>query len=421
MKNKSVVRIVAIAVVCSILSFFVGYFVSVGTLVTWQNMFMRPLSDWFKPQKAIFFDQDSIDSSNIEAFNKVKDIIETRYYEPVDANTLFTSAIKGLAQGPGDPYTVYYDPDEMKQFLEDTSGNYVGIGISVAMDENSILTVAEVFPNSPAKAAGIQTGDKIVKVDNEDVTGIKDADLIVKRIKGAPGTSVKITVYRTSTNEYLDLVMKRQSINVSYISSEMLQDNVGYVRIKQFDSDIAVDFANQVNSLLAKGAKGLVFDLRNNPGGDYQEVVKICDMLLPKGLIVYVQDRNGNRKEEYSDENELKVPMAVLVNGYSASASEIMSAALHDFGKGILVGTKTYGKGLVQQIDTDFTNGGGLKYTIARYYTPAGVCIQGTGIQPDKEVQLDEKFKYTSIDEIPHDQDNQLKAAVGEVLKKIAP
>lgn len=418
MKNKSIIKIVAIVILCSVISFFIGYYASVINLVSWNNMIMRPLA-WFRPQEAIFLDKNSVDPNNVDALNSVKNILETRYYKPLNMNDLISSAIKGLAEGTGDPYTVYYDPEEMQKFLEDTSGHYVGIGISVNMDENSILTVAEVFPDSPAKASGIRNGDKIVKVDNEDVTGIKDADLIVKKIKGAQDTNVKLTVYRTDVNDYMDFTIKRQAINVSYISSEVLDNNIGYIRIKQFDNDIAADFMNHANALIAKGIKGLVIDLRNNPGGDYREVVNICDMILPKGLIVYVQDRNGNRKEEFSDENELNLPISVLVNGNSASASEIMSAALHDYGKGVLVGTKTYGKGLVQQIDTDFANGGGLKYTIARYYTPSGVCIQGIGIEPDVLVELDEKFKYTSIDDIPHDQDNQLRVAIDEVMKKM--
>lgn len=419
MKNRSVIKLTAIVVVCSVVSFFIGYFVSVGTLVSWRNVFLRPLGDWFRPQQAIFLDKDDIDPDNIEAFNTVKDILQTRFYEPVDINEMFNYAIKGLAQGTKDLYTVYYDPEEMKQFLEDTTGNYVGIGVSVSMDENSLLTVAEVFPDSPAKEAGIRIGDKIVKVDDEDVTMIKDAELIVKRIKGARDTVVKITVYRPDASDYIDYVMTRRAINVSYIFSEMLENNIGYIRIKQFDNDIARDFAKHLDLLIAHGARGLVIDLRNNPGGDYQEVVRICDMLLPRGLIVYVQDRDGNRSEEYSDERELNMPISVLVNGYSASASEIMSAALKDYGKGVLVGTKTYGKGLVQQIETGFANGGGLKYTIARYYTPSGACIQGTGIEPDIEIEMIEEYKYTSIDDIPHNKDNQLKAAVDEVMRQL--
>lgn len=417
--KKLLLKIIVIILVCSALSFFAGYFVSVGTLVSWDNMMSRPLTGWFKQQYALFFDEDEIDIENIEAFNRVKDVLATRYYKTLDINALFTGAIKGLAEGTEDPYTVYYDPEEMKKFMEESSGNYEGIGVLVSMDENYLLTVAEVFPGSPAKEAGIQKGDKIVKVDDEDVTVIRDVDIIVKKIKGAPGTIVKITVYREGARDYIDFDVTRQAINVSYISSEMLEDKIGYIRIKQFDNDISQDFRNHLNSLLAQEAKGLVIDLRDNPGGDYREVVKICDMLLPSGLIVYVEDRDGNRKEEYSDSNYVDIPISVLVNGYSASASEILSAALKDYGKGTLVGTRTFGKGLVQQIDMRFANGGGLKYTVARYFTPSGKHIHDVGVEPDVEVALDEAFKTTSIDDIPHDKDNQLQAAISEVKKKM--
>jgi len=421
MKDKSlIIKITAIILICSALSFFAGYFVSVGTLVSWENVLARPISGWFRQQYALFFDEDEVDIENIEAFNRVKDLLMSRYYKPVDVNALLERAIKGLAEGVDDPYNVYYNPEEMKQFMEESSGNYQGIGVLVSMDENYLLTVSEVFPDTPAKEVGIKKGDKIVKVDGEDVTAIRDADIIVKKIKGPPGTVVKITVFREDIMDYIDFDITRQTINVSYISSRMLDDKIGYIRIKQFDNDISQDFRNHMNSLLAQGMKGLVIDLRDNPGGDYHEVVKICDMLLPKGLIVYVEDRFGGRREEVSDSNHVDIPMSVIINGYSASASEIMSGALKDYGKAVIVGTKSFGKGLVQQIDMRFINGAGLKYTIARYFTPSGVSIQDAGgVEPDIEVVLDEEFKNTSLDDIPAEKDNQLQAAIAEVRKQI--
>ncbi|NLW02431.1 MAG: S41 family peptidase [Clostridiaceae bacterium] len=419
MRNKAlIIKITVIILLCSTLSFFAGYFVSVGTLVSWKNVMTRPITGWFKQQYALFFNEDEVDIVNIEAFNRVKDLLLSRYYKPVDINALLEGAVKGLAEGVEDPYTVYYNPEEMKKFMEESSGNYEGIGVLVSMDENYLLTVAEVFPETPAKEAGIKKGDKIVKVDQEDVTSIRDPDDIVKKIKGPPGTMVKITVFREEIKDYIDFDLTRQTINVSYISSRMLDDNIGYIRIKQFDNDISQDFRNHLNSLLAEGMKGLVIDLRDNPGGDYNEVVKICDMLLPSGLIVYVEDRYGNRREEFSDSNFVDIPMSVLINGYSASASEIMSAALKDYQKAVLVGTKTFGKGLVQQIDVRFPNGAGLKYTIAKYLTPSGLSIQDVGVEPDIEIMLDAEFRNTSIDDIPIEKDNQLQAAISEVRKK---
>ncbi len=419
MRDKRFAWILTLVLVCTVFAFMFGYLFSVVRMVSWEVFITKPIGEWFQPQYALFFNEDQVNVKDIQAYNRVKNILDTRYYEPVDFNAALSTSIKGLSAGLKDPYTVYYTPDEMKQFLEDTSGHYVGIGVSVHMDENYLLTVADVFADSPAKEAGILKNDKIVKVNNEDVTPIKDADLIVKKIKGNPGSKVRVTVFRPDLRDYLDFELERRSINVSYISSEVLDNKIGYIHIKQFDDDIAGDFEKELNDLIAKGIKGLVIDVRDNPGGDYSQVVKIADRIVPKGLIVYTEDRQKRKDEEFSDARELNMPLSILVNGYSASASEILAACVKDYGKGILVGKKTFGKGLVQAIDTRFTNGGGLKYTVARYFTPSGKSIHGEGVMPDIEVEINEKFKTTSIEDIPHNEDAQLKIAVEEIMKKI--
>lgn len=419
MKNRQIARTVSLIFICSVFVFLFGYFFSVIKMVSWDVFTTKAPWEWVKPQYALFFNEDEVDIKDVQAFNRVKNILDTRYYEEVNFDDALETSIKGLSAGLKDPYTMYYTPEEMKQFLENTSGNYVGVGVSVHMDENYLLTVADVFAGSPAKQAGILKNDKIVKVDNEDVTQIKDADLIVKKIKGPPGTKVRINVFRQDSNEYKDFELERRQINISYISSEMLPDEIGYIQIKQFDDDIANDFEKQLNNLITQGAKGLVIDLRDNPGGDYNQVVRIADRIVPKGIIVYTEDRQKRKDEEFSDARELNIPLSILVNGYSASASEILSACVQDYDKGTIVGTKTFGKGLVQAIDTRFENGGGLKYTIARYFTPSGKCIHGEGVMPDIEVMLNEEFKSTAIEDIPHKEDAQLKIAIEEVVKKI--
>ncbi|MGI6122627.1 MAG: S41 family peptidase [Acetivibrionales bacterium] len=416
MRRRQKILFSVILPICFVAVFFLGYFFSVVNLMSWNVFRSRPIKEWFKQQNAIYFDADEVDARNIEAFNKVKNVLENKYYEEVDFNDAFSGAIKGLSAGVNDPYTVYYTPEEMKSYLEGVSGNYVGIGVSVHMDENYLLTVADVFANSPAKEAGLLKNDKIVKVDNEDVTTIKDADLIVKKIKGIPDTKVRITIYRPSEGEYKDIELIRRVINISWISSEVLDNDIGYIHIKQFDDDIYRDFETHLNELMSKGIKGLVIDLRDNPGGSYYQVARIADRIVPKGLVVYTEDRNKNRNEQFSDDRELEIPLAILVNGYSASASEILAACVQDYNKGIIVGTKTFGKGLVQEIDINFTNGGGIKYTKARYFTPSGKSIHGEGVMPDVEVPLSEEFNTTSIEDIPHDKDNQLKAAIEEVM-----
>lgn len=370
------------------------------------------------PKYTIQFSQD-VSRENIINFNQVKSMLIKNYYQPVDENVLLEGAIQGMAEAMKDPYTVYYTPDQMKDFREKAEGTYVGIGVTVFMDEDEILTVNETFAGSPAKAVGMRIGDKIVKVDGEDVTALKDSDLIVQKIRGVPDTHVEVIVYRPEINDYITFDIVRQVINLVYIESEMLEDNIGYVQLKLFDEDMAMDFANHVNTLIRGGAKGLIIDLRNNPGGDYSQVVRMADMLVPSGLIVYTEDRSGRRQEERSDANELKLPMIVLINEYSASASEILSAAIKDYKKGTIIGKTTFGKGLVQQV-IELEGGAGLKVTISRYYTPSGVCIHGIGVTPDIEVENDEQYQYYSVEDIPEGEDKQLARAIEEVNRLIS-
>ncbi len=370
------------------------------------------------PKYTIQFSQD-VSRENIINFNQVKSMLIKNYYQPVDENVLLEGAIQGMAEAMKDPYTVYYTPDQMKDFREKAEGTYVGIGVTVFMDEDEILTVNETFAGSPAKAVGMRIGDKIVKVDGEDVTALKDSDLIVQKIRGVPDTHVEVIVYRPEINDYITFDIVRQVINLVYIESEMLEDNIGYVQLKLFDEDMAMDFANHVNTLIRGGAKGLIIDLRNNPGGDYSQVVRMADMLVPSGLIVYTEDRSGRRQEERSDANELKLPMTVLINEYSASASEILSAAIKDYKKGTIIGKTTFGKGLVQQV-IELEGGAGLKVTISRYYTPSGVCIHGIGVTPDIEVENDEQYQYYSVEDIPEGEDKQLARAIEEVNRLIS-
>ncbi len=421
MKNRKMKRFLTVvaAFFMAVLIFVTGFFFAIERMVSFEGLTSRPLTDWFQPQSAILLDRETVNPDETNAFNRVLGLLKTRYYMPVDENTLVETAIKGLAAGTEDPYTNYFTPEEMNAFMESSSGNYVGIGVSVTMDEKNLLTVSELFPDSPALASGLKVGDKITKVNDEDVTGIKESSLIIKKIKGEAGTDVSLDVYRESDNDFHTFTIKRAAINVPNISGEILENNIAYIRIAQFDSDIARSFYQMYNDLSFKGAKALIIDLRFNPGGDYSQVVAIADMLLPEGLIVYTEDRNGEREEKKSDPASLNVPMAVLVNGYSASASEILSAALQDYGKAVIIGEKTFGKGLVQTIDTNFPNGAGLKYTISTYYSPKGKNIQHEGVKPDIEVKLDEAYASTPLASIPEGKDGQLSVAIKEIQNKL--
>ncbi len=422
MKHKNVKRLltVVMTLVLAVVLFLSGFLFALERMVSVEGLLSRPLTEWFKPQTAILLDNNTVSTDETIAFNRVLGLLKTRYYKKLDDNDLVEMAIKGLAAGTQDPYTNYFTPEEMASFMESASGNYVGIGVSVNMDEKNLLTIAEIFPDSPAISSGMKIGDKIVKVNGEDVTGIKESSLIVKKIKGEEGTEVSLEIYRPSDENYHDFTMKRKAINVPNISGKIIDSNIAYIRISQFDSDIARSFLQLYNELSAKGAKSLIIDLRFNPGGDYSQVVAIADMLLPEGLIVYTEDRDGNREEKRSNPSSLDVPMVVLVNGYSASASEILSAALQDYGKALIIGEKTFGKGLVQTIDTHFPNGAGFKYTISTYYSPKGKNIQHEGVKPDIEIKIDETYASTPLADIPEGKDNQLEVAKKEIKAKLA-
>lgn len=369
----------------------------------------------FKPRYDISFDPQSVSAENVKKFNQVRDILKKNYLENVDENTLLEGAIAGMAESLNDPYTVYFNKEQMKSFMEKSEGSYVGIGVSILMDNNGLLTIIEPFEDSPAKKAGILQGDKITRVDDKDVTAIRDENMVISMIKGQENTKVKITVYRPSEGKSIDFDIIRKRIKISNIRSEVLPGNIGYIKIIMFDGEIAKFFEEHLNKLLAQNIKGLVIDLRDNPGGAYDQVVKIADRLLPEGLIVYTEDRNKKGDVEKSDKNELNLPLTILVNGNSASASEILAGAVKDHHKGKLIGTKTFGKGLVQVV-LPLEDGSGIKVTISKYFTPSGICIQGIGIQPDEVVEVSESYRDKPVSQIPRGDDTQLQTAV-QVLK----
>lgn len=402
--RKLLVGIISLVLVTAIITFAISAVIFYGI-------------NYFNPKYQITFDKSKVNITNVNKFNQVRSILEKSYYENVDENTLVEGAIAGMADSLKDPYTVYFTKEQMAMFTEEVAGSYVGIGVSISpVDKDGIVSIIEPFEGSPAKKAGVMQGDKIVKVDDKDVIGLRDENLVVKMIRGKEGTPVKLTVYRSSEGKYIDFDIVRKSIKIENIKSEVLPGNIGYIRLVKFDAEIANYFEQHLNKLLEKGVTGLIIDVRDNPGGRYDQVVAIADRLLPKGTIVYTEDKNKKRRTEYSDDKELNLPLVVLVNGNSASASEILAGAVKDYNKGTLVGMKTFGKGLVQ-IDYPLGDGSGLKVTIARYFTPSGVCIQGIGILPNVEVQLPDKLKNMAVSQIPRNEDVQLQKAV-EIIKE---
>jgi carboxyl-terminal processing protease len=368
----------------------------------------------------ISFDAESVNYKNIIKFNQVREILKKDFYQDVNENDMIEGAISGLVESLKDPYTVYFNKDEMRLFVEKSEGSYVGIGVTVNVDENGLLTVIEPFENSPAKSAGMKQGDKIVKVDDKDVTAIKDENMIISMIKGKENTKVKITVYRPGEDRYLQFDIIRKRIRASNIKSEILDGEIGYVKIVMFDIQIAKYFKNDLNKMLNKGINGLIIDLRDNPGGSYEQVIEIADSLLSEGIIVYTEDRNGSKKIRNSGKSYIGLPLVILINGNSASASEILAGAVKDHARGTLVGTRTFGKGLVQELKP-LDDGSGLKVTVSRYFTPSGVCIHGSGIEPDIEIDMPDEYRNVPVSQIPKDKDVQLRYAIEAVKGEIHP
>lgn len=370
---------------------------------------------------SLVFDKSNVSRSSVQKFNEARSILQKSFYEKIDTDKLLEGAISGMADSLKDPYTVYYNKDQMKSFTNmqrNTEDEYVGVGLPIILDKNGLITVLEPFDDSPAKAAGIKQGDKILKIDGKDITGIRDESLVANMIKGQENTETVLTILRQSENNTFDVRVVRKKIKAKLnIRSEMLENKIGYIKIKMFDENISKNFISQLNTLVAQGAKSIIIDVRDNPGGLYHEVVLLADRLLPKGTIVYTENRQGKKSYEKSDATELNLPVAVLTNGNSASASEILAGAIKDFKKGILVGTKTFGKGLVQSTYS-FDDGTGIKVTIARYFTPSGVCIHGEGIKPDIEVNMPDKYKDTPVSAIPRDEDLQLQKAIQVLQQK---
>lgn len=385
------------------------------------SVFIAGSAGWryLHPKYVVNFDPTSVKHENVNKFSQVRDILKQDYYKKVDENILVEGAVSGLADSLQDPYTVYFNKDQMSSFMEKSQGSYVGIGVSVNTDSNGILTIVEPFENSPAKLAGLKQGDKIIKVDDKDVTALKDESMIISMIKGTENTKVRLTVYRSSEDRTLSFDVTRKRIKTSNIKSEILTGNIGYIKLVMFDSEIAGYFERDLDNMLSKGIKGLIIDLRDNPGGSYEQVVAIADRLLPEGLIVYTEDRNQKKQEKKSDKRELGLPLALLINGNSASASEILAGAVKDHKYGTLIGTKSFGKGLVQELRT-LSDGSGIKVTISRYFTPSGVCIQGIGIKPDMDIDSAEEYTNLPVSQIPRNKDVQFKTAVEVIKEKIA-
>lgn len=355
---------------------------------------------------------NKLDYKKIEEKTSVlQNIIDRYFLFDEDMTKVEDGIYAGMMNGLGDPYTVYYTKEEYKALNEDTEGKYSGIGAVVSQNPNTkVITIVKIFDNSPANDAGLQVGDIIYKIDGEEVAGT-DMDILVKtKIRGEEGTSFKMTVLRGDDRKEVELDLIRRSIEVETVAGKMLDNNIGYIAVSQFDAVTSEQFKSNIESLQSQGMTKLIVDLRGNPGGLLDQVVDMLDYILPDGLVLYTEDKYGKREEYYSDgSHELKIPMVVLVNENSASASEVFTATFRDFEWGTVVGKTTFGKGIVQNV-LPLGDGTAVKITTQHYYPPSGYDLHKVGIKPDLEVDLNEGAK------IGTDSDNQLSAAI-DILK----
>jgi carboxyl-terminal processing protease len=350
----------------------------------------------------------------LEYINELID--EKFYFEAGDEEDREEYIYKGLLESLDDPYSVYYTAEEYEDLMTTSSGSYEGIGVSIQQNaETKELTVIRVFQGSGAEDAGMLPDDQIIAVDGRELNG-EDVSEVVTWIKGDPGTTVNVTVYRPGTDSEIELTIERRKVDNSTVSYEMKENNIGYIEVTDFYEATADQFSAAIDDLLAQGMTGLIIDLRNNPGGYVTTVVNMCNRILSGGTIVYTEDKEGTVLERYEADSKesLDIPMVVLVNGNSASASEIFSGCMKDYGKATIVGTTTYGKGIVQQV-IPLSDGSAVKLTIAKYFTPNGNDIHQVGIEPDVVVELPEELQSTSV--IPEDQDTQLQKAM-ELLEQ---
>lgn len=352
-------------------------------------------------------------SSKVEKkLSMLSNVIDSYYYKDVSDDTKATGLYKGLLSSMGDEYTEYYTAAEYKDLMVSLSGDYAGIGAVLSQNKDTMqITVNTVYSGSPAEKAGLKKGDIIISVDGNQAVDESLNDF-VQRIRGEKGTSMTLVYERDGERKTVSI--SRDEVIVPSVSYKMLSNQIGYIQITQFSSGTQKEFEAALADLKEQGMKGIVFDLRDNPGGMVDSVVAILDDILPKGTVVYMKDKNGKRTDYTSDdEKQLDLPMTVLVNENSASAAEIFTGAVMDFQKGTVIGTKTFGKGIVQTT-LPFSDGSAVKITTASYYTPNGTSIQGKGIQPN--VQLEYQFLGSSDQEYDWTLDNQIQKAI-EVLK----
>lgn len=356
-----------------------------------------------------------LDEEAISKINELSAYAKVYYYNDMDLEAIQDSMYEGLIEGLGDKYSVYYNEEDYKELQLSTTGQYYGIGAGLTQDlDTMVVSITKVYRGTPSEAAGLKNDDIIISVDGVDGTSMEVSEL-VKLIRGEAGTTVHLEIYRPTTDEYLSFDVERADITLPSVDYELMENGIGYILIDSFETDTAHQFENAVADLTAQGMQAMILDVRYNPGGMITSVVDIADVILPEGLVVYIEDKEGNRQEFTSEgDSYMDIPMVVLINEDSASASEILAGAIKDYNYGTLIGTTTFGKGIVQTI-FPLPDGDAVKLTTAKYFTPNGNYIHEVGIEPDVELE----YEYLDPEGVEYERqyDNQILKAL-EVLNQ---
>ena len=392
--------------------FWKGFGSALAVVVVCALVWRTTLIQQWVPWEYLPFDMGMSKTAKV---NLIDDFLDRYYVDGFDRDMVKEGMYAGMVAGVGDRYTYYLTNDNLKQYLQNNNGHFQGIGVKVYQTEDGEVTIYSIMEDSPAQRAGILEGDIIKKVNGEDTSGF-GLDEVAYKMRGPAGSAMELEVLRPSHGENYTFTIEREDVVMKSVKSRMLDDEKGYIQITGFKENTYDQFMEAIEELQSQGMQGLVLDLRNNPGGLVRAVYRIGDELLPEGVMVYTEDKNEKREELICDDKYLDIPMVVLVNGNSASASEILAGAAKDMDVATLVGTQTFGKGLVQRLFT-LPDGSGLNITIQKYFTPNGTSIHGTGITPDEVVEL--PVKYIDGDTIPEADDIQLKEGIRVLSEKI--
>ena len=358
--------------------------------------------------------QGAVTDAFVQKAKFIEETVKDSYTGETEDSLMEEYMYKGMMASLGDPYSAYYTQEEYEDLTTETTGSYKGIGVVMQQNTDTMqVEVVRCYEGAPGEKAGLLPGDIIIQVNGEDTSSMELSE-VVDMVKSSEDGTAHITFAREGEKDYLQIDVPLEEVNIPVVAHEMLEENIGYIALYEFTEQTEPQYEAAFQELKEQGMERLIVDVRGNPGGLLTSVCDILEDILPEGLIVYTEDKDGSRREYTSNgEKELDMPLAVLINGSSASASEIFAGAIQDYGLGTLVGTTTYGKGIVQSL-IPLSDGSAVKTTTAKYYTPKGRCIHGTGIEPDVEVELAEELQQQAV--ISHQEDNQLQKAV-EIVK----